>query len=74
LYEQQWVPSHLEAPATACVLELKSCADDSFILGFNNAKRSLKLAERVWERNDSGKVAVDWLDIIEEFAWELYLV
>lgn len=36
--------------------------------------RSRKLVHEVWKRNQEGKVFVDWLDIVAEWDWEIYLV
>ena len=38
---------------------------------FNNCERSRKLIECVWQRNDEGKIFVDWLDVLQEFDWEI---
>ncbi|KAL1410868.1 hypothetical protein Q8F55_001811 [Vanrija albida] len=42
--------------------------------GFLNVPRSRKLVHEVWKRNQDGKVFVDWLDIVAEWDWEIYLV
>lgn len=43
-------------------------------LGFKNVARSRQVVEEVWSRNQGGQVSVDWLDIVQEWEWELFLV
>jgi hypothetical protein len=41
---------------------------------FKNIGRSRKIAEEVRRRNNDGQAHVDWLDVVEEYEWELWLV
>jgi hypothetical protein len=43
-------------------------------MGFKNLARSRQVVHEVWNRNQNGQVMVDWLDVIQEWDWELYLV
>lgn len=40
-------------------------------LGFLNTSRSRNLVRDVWRRNDGGKILVDWLDVAQEYDWEI---
>ncbi|WWD17573.1 hypothetical protein CI109_102014 [Kwoniella shandongensis] len=42
--------------------------------GFLNVERSRKIVQEVWTRNSGGQVFVDWLDILEEYDWEIFIV
>ena len=43
-------------------------------LGFLNTSRSQKIVHEVWARNQEGRLCVDWLDVVAEYDWELFLV
>jgi transcriptional activator protein UGA3 len=43
-------------------------------LAFGNTKRSRVVVHEIWKRNQGGKVFIDWLDIIKEWDWQLWLV
>lgn len=43
-------------------------------LGFRNVERSRQVVHEVWKRNQEGRLFVDWLDIVQEWEWELYIV
>ncbi|KAK8858953.1 hypothetical protein IAR55_003184 [Kwoniella newhampshirensis] len=49
---------------------------DDFLadFGFLNVERSRKIVQEVWARNSGGQVFVDWLDILEEYDWEIFVV
>lgn len=49
-------------------------AHDRNEYAFGNIARSRRVYREVWSRNDGGKVFVDWVDIVEEFDWEIFLV
>jgi hypothetical protein len=60
---------------TSARLCRKTGTDDSREeLAFNNVKRSRSIVHEIWRRNQGGKVFIDWLDIIKEYDWELWLV
>ena len=59
-----------QAAAFTDLAELTSRAD----MGFKNLARSRQVVHEVWNRNQNGQVMVDWLDVIQEWDWELYLV
>ncbi|KAK6910371.1 hypothetical protein I203_104403 [Kwoniella mangroviensis CBS 8507] len=42
--------------------------------GFRNVERSRKIVHELWKKNADGKVFVDWLDVLEENDWEIYVV
>jgi transcriptional activator protein UGA3 len=42
--------------------------------GFHNVPRSKRIVNAVWDRNEQGKAFVDWLDIVAEYDWDLFLV
>ncbi|OCF31007.1 hypothetical protein I316_07278 [Kwoniella heveanensis BCC8398] len=48
--------------------------DISAEFGFRNVERSRKLVNDVWSRNLGGSIFVDWLDVIEENDWEIFMV
>ncbi|WVF71737.1 hypothetical protein IAT40_006545 [Kwoniella sp. CBS 6097] len=48
--------------------------DVSSEFGFRNVERSRKLVNDVWARNAGGSIFVDWLDVIEENDWEIFMV
>lgn len=41
---------------------------------FRNIPRSRIIVAELWKRNDHGRIYVDWLDVVEEYEWELWLV
>jgi transcriptional activator protein UGA3 len=43
-------------------------------MAFANIQRSLKVVEEVWQRYEDGGAWVDWLDVVSEFDWELFVV
>ncbi len=43
-------------------------------MAFANIQRSLKIVEEVWRRYDRGGAWVDWLDVVADFDWELFIV
>jgi hypothetical protein len=43
-------------------------------MAFANISRSLKVVEEVWRRYDAGAAWVDWLDVVSDFDWELFVV
>lgn len=43
-------------------------------MSFSNVPRSLTIVHEVWARNDQGRKVVDWLDIVQEYDWEIFLV
>jgi hypothetical protein len=43
-------------------------------LAFKNVSRSRQVVHEVWKRNQDGKVFVDWMDVVSEWEWELFLV
>jgi hypothetical protein len=47
---------------------------DSTDFAFGNVPRSRKVFREVWSQNQGGKVFVDWVDVVDEFDWELFLV
>nr|XP_019046014.1 hypothetical protein I302_04754 [Kwoniella bestiolae CBS 10118]OCF24944.1 hypothetical protein I302_04754 [Kwoniella bestiolae CBS 10118] len=48
--------------------------DISAEFGFRNVERSRKIVHELWKKNVDGKVFVDWLDVLEENDWEIYVV
>lgn len=42
-------------------------------MGHRNVTKSWKIVQEVWNRNQEGRVYVDWLDIIVDWDWELVL-
>ncbi|WVQ77263.1 hypothetical protein IAR50_006947 [Cryptococcus sp. DSM 104548] len=42
--------------------------------GFLNVERSRKIVHEVWSRNAGGTVHFDWLDLLEEYDWEIFVV
>jgi hypothetical protein len=43
-------------------------------LGFRAVNRSRRLVQEVWDGNQGGRVYVDWLDVLIELEWELFLM
>ncbi|KAJ9102980.1 hypothetical protein QFC19_004537 [Naganishia cerealis] len=43
-------------------------------LAFLNVPRSHKVVQEVWRRSDAEGRQVDWLDVLQEWDWDLYLV
>jgi hypothetical protein len=43
-------------------------------LAFLNVPRSHKVVQEVWRRSDAEGRQVDWLDVVQEWDWDLYLV
>ena len=41
---------------------------------FKNIPRSRRIAQEVRSRNDEGRRYVDWIHVVEEYEWELWLV
>ncbi|ORY27123.1 fungal-specific transcription factor domain-domain-containing protein [Naematelia encephala] len=41
---------------------------------FLNVSRSRTIVNEVWAKNSNGSVFVDWLDILAEFDWEIFVV
>jgi transcriptional activator protein UGA3 len=41
---------------------------------FRNIPRSRRIAQEVRARNDAGQRHVHWLDVVEEYDWQLWLV
>jgi transcriptional activator protein UGA3 len=39
-----------------------------------NVPRSRKLVREVWARNEGRIDPLDWLDVVVEYDWEVYLV
>ncbi|PWN48811.1 hypothetical protein IE53DRAFT_398972 [Violaceomyces palustris] len=56
----------------ARIQQLYETFSDDF--AFMNLGRSHRIIKEVWSRNQQGRIFVDWLDIVEEFDWELFLV
>jgi transcriptional activator protein UGA3 len=54
-----------------CAQQLNQCSED---LAFANTSRSRSIVHEIWTRNENGKLFVDWLDVIKEWEWELWLV
>lgn len=42
--------------------------------GFLNVERSRKIVHEVWARNQDGQLHMDWLDLLEEYDWEIFVV
>lgn len=42
--------------------------------GFLNVERSRKIVHEVWARNQGGQLHMDWLDLLEEYDWEIFVV
>lgn len=42
-------------------------------MNHKNVAKSWKIVQEVWNRNQEGRVYVDWLDIIVDWDWELVL-
>ncbi|TYJ53754.1 hypothetical protein B9479_005592 [Cryptococcus floricola] len=42
--------------------------------GFLNVERSRKIVHEVWSRNVGGAAHFDWLDLLEEYDWEIFVV
>jgi hypothetical protein len=43
-------------------------------LAFLNVPRSHKVIREVWRRSDAEGRQVDWLDVVQEWDWDLNLV
>lgn len=43
-------------------------------LAFLNVPRSHKVIREVWRRSDGEGRQVDWLDVVQEWDWDLNLV
>jgi hypothetical protein len=55
-----------------CVADrVNDSSEDGSHVGVN-ISRSLKLVREVWARTD-GSVYVDWVDILEQYDWELFM-
>ncbi|WVR07312.1 hypothetical protein IAU60_004353 [Kwoniella sp. DSM 27419] len=42
--------------------------------GFRNVERSRKIVHDVWKKNADGTMFVDWIDVLVENDWEIYVV
>lgn len=56
------------------VIQLYEETQEQF--GFENSTRSLKIVREVWARNTgvAPDKMVDWLDVAQEWEWEMFLV
>lgn len=43
-------------------------------ISFMHLTRSRRLVEEVWNRNQEGEMLVDWVDILEQWGWEMFFV
>lgn len=56
----------------ARVLNLYEDKHEQF--GFGNNPRSMKIVKEVWARRAVTSEPVDWVDIVQEWEWEIFIV
>jgi transcriptional activator protein UGA3 len=49
-------------------------ADGRTDYAFGNVARSRRVYREVWRQNQGGRIFVDWVDVLTERDWELFLV